>query len=211
MDCSGLAAISMVRLCCTLSKLNYSHPARQPTASSPRIYSFAPLGRRRSSFSSLSLCSSLSGSLDNEGSGFGAISFSRTGIQNGSPDGLVLVDPTDSVLQFLSYEGSFTALSGTAIGTTSIDIGVTEPGTTPIGQSLQLTGIGSIYSDFSWTGPASESPGNINVGQSFVRQSVPEVGSSAILLIIGLSSLALAKRKRLDSNERRQSICSGKH
>ena len=75
------------------------------------------------------------------------------GIQNGSPDGLALVDAGGAVVEFLSYEGSFTATSGNANGLVSVDIGVSEPG--PIGQSLQLlNGV--------WIGPAPESPGLIN-------------------------------------------------
>lgn len=35
---------------------------------------------------------SLSGTIDDEGCGFGALWFSRSEIQNGSPDGLALVD-----------------------------------------------------------------------------------------------------------------------
>lgn len=38
-------------------------------------------------------------------SGFGAMPFYRDAIQNGSPDGLALVDATSAVVQFLSYEG----------------------------------------------------------------------------------------------------------
>src|SRR3954470_10947160 len=60
-----------------------------------------------------------------------------TGIQNGSPDGLALVDGSGKVLEFLSYEGVLTATSGPAAGLTSADIGVSEAGTEPAGQSLQ--------------------------------------------------------------------------
>jgi hypothetical protein len=40
-----------------------------------------------------------------------------------------------------------------------------ESGITPIGESLQLIGIGTVYSSFTWSGPASESPCAINSGQ----------------------------------------------
>ncbi|MEM8906583.1 MAG: T9SS type A sorting domain-containing protein, partial [Bacteroidota bacterium] len=50
----------------------------------------------------------------------------------------------------------------------STDVGVSEPGTTPVGQSLQLTGNGSGSMAFTWTGPAAESPGMLNVGQTLV-------------------------------------------
>jgi hypothetical protein len=46
--------------------------------------------------------------------------------KNGSPDGIALVNPSGKVIQFLSYEGSFTATNGPALGMTSTDIGVSE-------------------------------------------------------------------------------------
>lgn len=58
-------------------------------------------------------------------------------------------------MQFLSYEGSFTAVDGPAIGLTSTDIGVAETNTTPVGQSLQLI-------DGNWTGPTNETKGEVN-------------------------------------------------
>ncbi len=112
----------------------------------------------------------LSGLIDDEGPGFGAVSFAGPGggIQNGSPDGLALIDNNGFVIQFLSYEGVLTATSGTANTMTSTDIGVSETGSTPVGESLQLTnGPGSDYSDFTWTGPLTESPGVLNTGQTF--------------------------------------------
>lgn len=105
--------------------------------------------------------------IDDEGTGSGAVSVARAGIQNGSPDGLALVDNTGAVIQFLSYEGSFTAADGPAAGLSSTDIGTSEPGTTAIGDSLQLTGTGTTAGDFAWTGPAAESPGSLNVGQTY--------------------------------------------
>ncbi len=97
----------------------------------------------------------LSGTVDDEGAGFGAVAFDTPGIQNGSPDGLALVRPDDTVVEFLSYEGTFTAVGGPADGTTSIDIGVSETGSTPVGQSLQKL-------DGTWTGPDTSSFGTLN-------------------------------------------------
>ncbi|WP_341714030.1 lamin tail domain-containing protein, partial [Erythrobacter sp.] len=57
---------------------------------------------------------------------FQTISLPSNGIQNGSPDGFALVDAAGNVVQFLSYEGSFTATDGAAVGLTSTDIGVSE-------------------------------------------------------------------------------------
>ena len=89
-------------------------------------------------------------------------------IQNGAPDGLVIVYQGTVVSgQFLSYEGSFAATDGPANGMTSDDIGVSEPGSTPIGESLQLSGTGSQYSDFTWEDPAAETKGALNNSQTF--------------------------------------------
>ena len=107
----------------------------------------------------------LSGTIDDEGTGTGAVSFAQAGIQNGAPDGLALVDASGTVVQFLSYEGTFTPTSGPASGVLSTDIGVAEPGAA--GESLQLTGTGVNYDGFTWTGPVAESPGSLNTDQDF--------------------------------------------
>ena len=58
----------------------------------------------------------LSGTIADQGSGFGTLAFFRPGIQNGVPDGLTLIDAGGSVLEFLSYEGTLTAANGMAVG-----------------------------------------------------------------------------------------------
>lgn len=108
----------------------------------------------------------LSGIIDDEFSGFGALAFLEAGIQNGAPDGIALIDDSGTLIQFLSYEGTLTATDGTASGTTSTDIGVSETSSTILGESLQLTGMGEIYTDFSWTGPVTSSFGDLNAGQT---------------------------------------------
>ncbi|XOF34682.1 MAG: PKD domain-containing protein [Candidatus Electrothrix sp. YB6] len=118
----------------------------------------------------------LSGTIPDAGNGFGMVSVSHTGIQNGAPDGIALVDADDTVVQFLSYEGSFTALNGPASDTSSVDIGVAESSSTPTGHSLQLTGSGMVYEDFAWTDPVSATPGNPNTGQSFQHPPVADAG-----------------------------------
>ena len=110
---------------------------------------------------------SLSGILADQDNGFGTFSFAISGIQNGAPDGIALVDPMDSVIQFLSYEGSFTANNGPASGILSEDIGVFESGSTPVGFSLQLEGTGQAYADFSWASPQANTFNAINTNQSF--------------------------------------------
>ena len=113
----------------------------------------------------------LSGTIPNQSNGFGTINFTQAGIQNGAPDGLALVNGSGTVIQFLSYEGEVVATDGPAIGMTSADIGVSETSSTPDGQSLQLTGNGSAYSDFTWATPATATPGAINNNQTFAAPS----------------------------------------
>lgn len=109
---------------------------------------------------------SLSGTIADQQNGFGTLSFTATGLQNGAPDGLALVDGA-TVVQFLSYEGSFTATGGAANGLTSTDIGVDEDPAPPAGGSLALTGTGTSYADFTWELAADDTPGARNTGQSF--------------------------------------------
>ena len=111
----------------------------------------------------------LSGVLVNQQGGFGTyiIEYPSNGLQNGAPDGIALVDAGGNVVQFLSYEGSFTAVGGPADGLTSEDIGVSEPGDTPIGDSLQLTGSGTMYTDFTWAAAMPNTFCDVNTGQTF--------------------------------------------
>ena len=120
----------------------------------------------------------LSGVVENQSGGYGFATVYPSSIQNGGPDGMALVDGNGNVVQFLSYEGSFEAASGPAAGLTSVDIGVAESGGTPEAYSLQLSGSGSEYADFSWQAEATETPGNTNNGQSFggeITDSAPSV------------------------------------
>lgn len=111
--------------------------------------------------------------IDDEGSFFGAIDidFSTLG---GLPDGetgLVLVDHQGKVIDAIGYgvsAGSFVALDGPAAGLSIGDIGVSESGATPVGDSLYLTGgPGTVSQDFSWTGPLAATRGDVNTGQTF--------------------------------------------
>jgi predicted extracellular nuclease len=111
----------------------------------------------------------LTGVIPNQQGGLGTVfvSYPSNGIQNGSPDGIALVNASSAVVQFLSYEGTFAAVGGPADGMLSVDIGVSETGTEPIGQSLQLTGTGGTSDDFTWAAPMSATFGGVNTGQTF--------------------------------------------
>lgn len=136
----------------------------------------------------------LSGVFVDQQNGYGVLSFAFAGIQNGSPDGIALVDGADQLQQFISYEGAFTALDGVAVNHLSIDIGVVETTQTAIGMSLQLTGNGS--ENFLWQAAAS-SFGSVNALQQFNQQQI-ERGSVANasswwLLALGLFGVVLRR------------------
>ncbi len=84
------------------------------------------------------------------------INYPVNGIQNGSPDGVALVSPGNAVVEFLSYEGTFAAVGGPANGLLSVDIGVAEVGTEPLGQSLQRSGSNA------WSAPGANTFGACN-------------------------------------------------
>ncbi len=109
-------------------------------------------------------------------SGFTVFSKLISGIQNGSPDGLAL-SYQGTLIEFLCYEGTFTASGGVADGVTCTDVGVAESGSTPAGFSLQRTGTGSKGSDFTWTGPSDDSPGSVNAGQTLVPSACSDPGT----------------------------------
>lgn len=145
-------------------------------------------GRNGKSYKTLSL----SGIISDQQNGLGTIFFSTSGIQNGNPggDGMALIDSSDAVIQFLSYEESFEAKNGLANGLTSVDIGVFESANTPVGYSLQLVGTGNEYEDFTWSAPMAKTLKSI---QSFASP-VPEP-STALLLITGMVGLVVSRKK----------------
>ncbi|WP_076069495.1 Calx-beta domain-containing protein [Sphingomonas montana] len=118
----------------------------------------------------------LSGVIANQDDGYGTLSFAGPagGIQNGAPDAIALVAPGAQVVQFLSYEGTVVATGGAATGLTSTDIGVAEEGVAD-GFSLQLTGDGSNYSDFTWAAAQQNTFGQLNTGQNFLSANAPGV------------------------------------
>ncbi|QQP95596.1 endonuclease [Lysobacter enzymogenes] len=116
------------------------------------------------------------------------LSYPTNGLQNGPNDGFALVDGAGNVVQFLSYEGQITASGGAASGKTSINLPVSESGSTAAGTSLQLSGNGSQYSNFAWQNSATQTFGACNNGQTFtgsgsntppsVTSTVPTSGAS---------------------------------
>ena len=109
----------------------------------------------------------LSGTIPNEdSSGYGTLFFEISSLQNGSPDGIAL-DNNGTLIQFLSYEGSFSATNGVANGVMSTDIGVSESSDTLPTESLQLIGSGTDYENFTWSEAIASTNNSINTGQTF--------------------------------------------
>ena len=144
----------------------------------------------------LSLTSSLSGTPHS--GHLGALWIPAAKMRGGC-NGLALIAPNGAVEQFLSYGGcrfnalsgpvyDFAALSGATSPTHPDSLvwsdAVTAPGRWSAqewdalapGQSLQLTGSGGSYADFTWTTPTTASPGSVNSHQSHVT-SLPSARS----------------------------------
>lgn len=141
---------------------------------------------------------SLAGTLLNTHLGYGFYSelLPSNGLQN-EKEGIALVF-NSTVLQFISYEGSFSATNGDANGMTSTDIGVSEANSTPTGQSLQFLGLGNTG---AWTGPIDNTRGSVNTGQILPKiptRLAPDSGATLGLLGIALFGLiALSRRMRI--------------
>ncbi|MFM8566118.1 MAG: DNA/RNA non-specific endonuclease [Gemmatimonadota bacterium] len=78
----------------------------------------------------------LTGVLANQCGGRGTAWTWAPGLQNGAPDGMALVHPRDSVVEFLTYEGSFAATSGVALGVVPSAVPVSQEPAPAVGQSL---------------------------------------------------------------------------
>ncbi|MBC8310929.1 MAG: hypothetical protein H8E72_01360 [Candidatus Marinimicrobia bacterium] len=118
-------------------------------------------GNNSSTYGTVTLDAFTAGGTDN-GFTFYYYDFPSNGIQNGGSDGISL-DNGGELIQFLSYEGTLTGSEGVASGVESVDIGVSEPG--EIGESLQLQGVGTSYTSFSWIGPIVSTKGAVNTNQ----------------------------------------------
>ena len=63
-------------------------------------------------------------------------------IQNGAPDGIALSGPS-GLIEFVSYEGIFTAVNGIALGILSTDVGVSETNTTNVAGAIERSAAGA--------------------------------------------------------------------
>jgi hypothetical protein len=115
----------------------------------------------------------LSGELPDQENGYGTRFVPVPGLQNGAPDGIALIGPA-GVAETLGYEGSFVAADGSAAGLPFADIGRFEAPSTPVGESLQLRGVGTVAADFAWHAPSPATRGSINTGQTFSTSATQE-------------------------------------
>jgi DNA/RNA endonuclease G (NUC1) len=121
------------------------------------------------------------------------LNYPPDGIQNGSPDGMALVDASGTVVEFLSYEGAFMAGDGPANGLLSVDILRFENGQDAARRSLARAPNGT------WNAAAPNSFGVCNdqdttstpdvVSVSIAPQSATlDIGASQTLAATGLDA-----------------------
>lgn len=82
-------------------------------------------------------------------------------------EGIALVKGASTVIEFLSYEGSFVAVNGPAMGMTSLDVGVQEPADQAANESLSRIGTGNTGTEFTFADQLA-SPGSLNGNQTIV-------------------------------------------
>ena len=108
----------------------------------------------------------LAGTFPNQQNGFGTLSFSMPGLQDGN-DGIAIVTNRGVLMQFVSYEGSFVAVGAPATGAVAQNLTTSEASTAAVGTSLQLGGTASNYTGFSWQSSLVATPGARNTNQTF--------------------------------------------
>ncbi|MCP4450420.1 MAG: hypothetical protein GY809_03090 [Planctomycetes bacterium] len=113
-----------------------------------------------------------------------------SGIQNGGPDGFALTY-SDTVVEFISYEGSFLGTSGPAAGMTSLDTLAHEPTSTLLNSSLQRQCFGETW----LLTEGFNTRGQVNTGCSSDPSPVPVPGAG-LLTCVGLGMIGMARKRR---------------
>lgn len=187
--CSALASLCLIAAGAARADvfINEFHYDNSGTDTGERVEVIAPAGTSLSGWRIVAYNGgdgrqyasfNLAGTTANQCGGHGTVVVNTPGLQNGAPDGLALVNAGGAVVQFLSYEGGFTAIDGPAAGQASTPIPTSETSTTPVGHSLQLAGSGSRASDFTWQAPRAASFGACNSGQTLVAAGSGGSGSA---------------------------------
>lgn len=120
------------------------------------------------------------------------LNYGANGIQNGSPDAIALVN-NGTLVEFLSYEGTFAATNGPANGLTSVDIGASQSGSGPVGETLQRNGAGTwalASGTFGTCNDGDETPPGPDVASVVVAPSsvTITVGGTATLVATAFDS-----------------------
>ena len=134
---------------------------------------------------------SFTGTVANQSVGFGTmvIDYPSNGIQNGSPDGIALVDDEGTLIEFLSYEGDFAGVGGPADLVTSTDIGVFQNGTGPLGASIDRTDI--VPGGYTWVSNNDNTKGAPNPGLVIDGITIPEPESEPVTADCGSGALSV--------------------
>jgi len=133
----------------------------------------------------------LSGTIPDEGCGYGAVWVPLTGLQNG-PDGVALVELGSNLIQFISYGATIIASNGPAAGVTADFLKVAESAATPAGNSLQLAGVGTNYIQFAWAAATNAaSRGSLNAAQ-WIYPCGGTPGQPPFLFLIGPRDIAVS-------------------
>jgi hypothetical protein len=115
------------------------------------------------------------------------VSYPTDGIQNGSPDGMALVDASNNVVEFLSYEGPMTATNGVALGMIARDIKVNETSVT-LGFSLQRDQAGT------WLAAAANTFGACN------DNTAPSVAATVASITLNPTTFTLTQGASVQIN-----------
>lgn len=117
------------------------------------------------------------------------------GIQNGAPDGIA-VTYQGTVSEFISYEGTFSAANGPALGMLSTDILIYEPTSTAVDSSLQRLNFGDEW----LLTEGYNTMGQINTGSTPDPEPEPEpvpvpVPGAFLLTCMGLGLLNAGQKQ----------------
>lgn len=112
--------------------------------------------------------------------GVAVVDLPRDGLQNGSPDGMALVDAAGDLVELLAYEGTFRAVGGPAAGVTSTAVPTSESGSTPAGWSLSRLYDPAADETF-WDLPAPATKGQVNP----VAAPVPDLCATGTPVTVG--------------------------
>ncbi|GAB4310559.1 MAG: hypothetical protein Kow0059_00040 [Candidatus Sumerlaeia bacterium] len=108
----------------------------------------------------------LAGLIPNQYLGYGAVWVPISALQNNAPEGIALIDAKGEVVEFISLEAPFKAISGRARDQSAVALPLRQSASTDPQISLQRQGAGLAGGDFHWA-LAPQTKNRINAAQSF--------------------------------------------